>query len=273
MNHITAVILAAGKGVRMKSKLPKVLHPLFNKPMLAYVLQAARESGAREQIVVVGYEGHAVRTAMEALPMAADCRFVNQEPQLGTGHAMQIALPGISSACDCLLVLCGDTPLLSAATLSTFLKRFASSGAAAAVLSCQLQDPHGYGRVLRGEQGALLGIVEEKDAFAEQKAIREINTGIYCFSPGPLREVLATLTNDNAQGEYYLTDTIAALQRQGLPLEAICLADPEEIIGINERIQLAAAGQLMQRRINHAWMREGVTIIDPGSAYIDADVS
>ena len=273
MDFITAVVLAAGKGLRMKSSLPKVLHPLLNRSMLAYVLQAARESGAREQIVVTGYEGQMVRAAVEALPGAADCRFATQEPQLGTGHALQTAMPGVNSACDCLLVLCGDTPLLSAATLSAFLRHFAASGAAAALLSCILPEPYGYGRVIRGENGELLGIVEEKDATAAQKAIREINSGIYCFAPGPLRQALAMLTNDNAQGEYYLTDTIAALRRQGWPLEAVCLADAAEITGINDRVQLSAAGQLMQRRINQAWMLAGVTIIDPGSAYIDADVS
>ena len=272
MKHLCAVILAAGKGTRMKSELPKVLHLLLNKPLLQYVVEATRAAGAQEQLVVVGHEEELVRAALNGRPWAKSCRFARQEPQLGTGHALLTALPALESNCDSLLVLCGDTPLLSSGLLSAFMEQFNISGAAAAVLTAVLNEPLGYGRILRDEAGELTAIVEEKDATAAQKALREINTGIYCFAKEPLAAALATLKNNNAKGEYYLTDVIAALRAQGKKLLALGPAPADEILGVNDRVQLAAITKLLQNRINNAWMLAGVTITDPSATYIDADV-
>jgi bifunctional UDP-N-acetylglucosamine pyrophosphorylase/glucosamine-1-phosphate N-acetyltransferase len=272
MKHLSAVILAAGRGTRMKSELPKVLHPLFNKPLLQYVVEAARAAGTQEQLVVIGHDGAAVRQALARQPWAASCRFALQEPQLGTGHALQTALPALNSACDTLLVLCGDTPLLRPELLSAFVEQFRASGAAAALLSAILPDPRGYGRVIRDAAGGFMGIVEEKDASSAQKDLREINSGIYCFAKEPLAAALATLKNDNAKGEYYLTDALAALRAQGLRVLLPPAAPAEDILGVNDRLQLAAAAKLLQNRINSAWMLAGVTITDPAATYIDADV-
>ena len=273
MDHLCAVILAAGKGTRMISELPKVLHPLLNKPLLQHVVEAASAAGALEQVVVVGHKGEAVQQAVRGQPWAASCRFAPQEPQLGTGHALQTALPHLARDCQSLLVLCGDTPLLSPGLLSAFVEQFSASGAAAAVLSSVLPDPQGYGRVIRDEAGGLTAIVEEKDASAAQKAIYEINTGIYCFAVKPLAASLDSLKNDNAKGEYYLTDAIANLRAQGLKVLALGPAPAEEILGVNDRLQLAVAAKLLQNRINSAWMLKGVTIVDPSTTYIDADVT
>ncbi|MCL1974745.1 MAG: bifunctional UDP-N-acetylglucosamine diphosphorylase/glucosamine-1-phosphate N-acetyltransferase GlmU [Firmicutes bacterium] len=273
MKNIGAVILAAGKGTRMKSALPKVLHTLLNKPLLQYVVEAVAAAGIEERLVVIGHEGEMVQNAMENLAMTASCSFVKQEPQLGTAHAIQIALPRLKENCTAILVLCGDTPLLSPGLLDSFIKQFFASKAAAAVLSADLPDPHGYGRIIRNNEGGLKAIVEEKDAGLTEKAICEINSGIYCFDLKLLKTVLNDIKNDNANGEYYLSDAIAALGVQGHKVLVIDSAPAEEILGINDRLQLAAAAKILQNRINSAWMKAGVTITDPLATYIDADVS
>ena len=272
MDHLSAVILAAGKGTRMKSELPKVLHPLLNKPLIQYVVEAAGAAGAQEQIVVVGHEEETVRQALANQPWAVSCRFVRQEPQLGTGHALQAALPGLGKDCRSLLVLYADTPLLSSGLLNAFMEQFQQSNVAAAVLTSVLTDPRGYGRIIRDEAGDLTAIVEEKDASPAEKAVCEINTGIYCFALKPLKAALANLNNNNAKGEYYLTDAVVSLHAQGLKVIATGSAPAEEILGVNDRVQLAAAAKLLQNRINNAWMLKGVTITDPSTTYIDADV-
>jgi len=185
---------------------------------------------------------------------------------------MQLALPALSADCGSVLVLCGDTPLLTPALLSAFMEEFRQSHASAAVLTSFLPDPHGYGRILRDELGQLQAIVEEKDATDAQKEVCEVNTGIYCFAKEQLAQVLGSLKNDNAHGEYYLTDAIAALREQGLPVLAVGPAPTEEIMGVNDRLQLAVAGKLLQNHVNSYWLKSGVTILDPSTTYIDADV-
>ncbi|MCL1816503.1 MAG: bifunctional UDP-N-acetylglucosamine diphosphorylase/glucosamine-1-phosphate N-acetyltransferase GlmU [Clostridiales bacterium] len=272
MEHFSAIILAAGKGTRMKSSLPKVLHPLLNKPILQYVVEAALDAGIREQLVVVGHEANVVEQALTGQTWANCCRYVYQEQQLGTGHALLCALPKLSADCKDVLVLCGDTPLISADLLKAFIGQFAASGARAAVLTARLADPAGYGRIVLDEAGDFLAIVEEKEASEAEKTIREINSGIYCFKRALLKDAVSGLNNANAKGEYYLTDILSILRGQGQKVLAFRHDCAEQISGINDRVQLAQATLMMQNRVNTKWMLAGVTIIDPSATYIDTDV-
>jgi bifunctional UDP-N-acetylglucosamine pyrophosphorylase/glucosamine-1-phosphate N-acetyltransferase len=264
---VASVILAAGQGTRMKSDLPKVLHPVAGVPMAFYPSELVRELGSEKNVMVIGHQADAVRSALEA----ADLRFVLQEEQLGTGHALLCARSELTDFSGTLLLLCGDVPLLRRQTLERLLDYHAAHRAAVTVLTAEPADPHGYGRIVReGEE--VLRIVEEKDASSREKTIREINTGIYAFEAPFVFEALQNLSRDNAQGEYYLTDVVALARSAGRTVCALTAADPEETMGINDRLQLAQAGVVMRRRINETLMRNGVTLVDPESSYIDPRV-
>jgi bifunctional UDP-N-acetylglucosamine pyrophosphorylase/glucosamine-1-phosphate N-acetyltransferase len=252
---MNVVILAAGQGKRMRSDLPKVLHPIAGKPMLAHVLDAARQLGAGRICVVYGHGGERVR---EALP-SADITWVRQEPQLGTGHAVLQALPHLDPAVPT-LVLYGDVPLTRAATLSQLMALGADGELA--LLTVRLGNPHGYGRIVR-DGGRIVRIVEEKDADDAERVIDEVNTGILVAPTTALMRWLPSLGNRNAQGEYYLTDIVSLAVSEGIPVTACHPAHAWEVEGINSKVQLAALERIHQRNIANALMDSGVTLIDP----------
>ena len=268
MQEMVAVILAAGKGTRMKSSLPKVLHGVGGKPMLRHVMDAAQEAGAARSIVVVGFGGEQVAAAM-----GAGAEYVTQAEQLGTGHAVLQTKEILRGFEGTVLLLCGDTPLLTVATLQSLCEAHQSSGAAATVLTAILANPAGYGRILRDADGGVTGIVEQKDATPAQMEIGEINTGNYCFEAKALFGALDGLTCDNAQKEYYLTDVLAILARAGQKVGAVQVGDFEETLGINSRVQLAEAEAVLRRRKLVELMESGVTVMDPASTFIDTGVS
>ena len=268
MAEFVTVVLAAGKGTRMKSKLPKVLHKAAGKPMLQHVLDAAKEAGARRNIVVTGFGGDVVRKAMEG-----QAEFVTQEQQLGTGHAVLQTKELLAGEQGMVMVLCGDTPLLTGALLKRLADEHEAAGAKATVLTAIMPDATGYGRIIRAANGSVEKIVEHKDATEEERAVREINSGIYCFDIRALFDSLARVTNDNAQGEYYLPDVLEILKKQGERIWAVAADDYEDTLGINSRMQLAGAEKILRARKAEALMAEGVTLMDPATTYIDADVT
>ncbi|SIP89250.1 bifunctional UDP-N-acetylglucosamine diphosphorylase/glucosamine-1-phosphate N-acetyltransferase GlmU [Aquipseudomonas alcaligenes] len=249
------VILAAGQGTRMRSALPKVLHPVAGKPMLGHVIDTARQLSPRKIHVVIGHGAERVRERLAA----DDINFVLQAEQLGTGHAVAQAVPGIDA--ERVLVLYGDVPLIQADTLRRLLER--SSVDQAALLSVVMQDPTGYGRILRDESGRVLGIVEQKDATPEQRAIKEGNTGIFALPGKRLGDWLSRLSNNNAQGEYYLTDVVALAVADGIPVVTEHPQDELEVLGANDRIQLAQLECHYQQRMARQLMAQGVTLLDP----------
>lgn len=238
-----AVILAAGEGKRMKSDLPKVLHEAAGEPLLAHVGRAARESGAARIIVVIGNGADLVRDAFRE----EGWEFVVQTERLGTADAVRRAAPLLGEADGDVLVLAGDTPLLRGSTLATLLARHQESGAAVTVLTARLADPFGYGRIVRNDDGDFIGIVEEKDATVDQRAIDEVNSGVYCFCREDLLSALARIGANNAQGEYYLTDAVGILRRAGKKAVAVAAAQPEEILGVNNPDQLREACEILER--------------------------
>jgi bifunctional UDP-N-acetylglucosamine pyrophosphorylase/glucosamine-1-phosphate N-acetyltransferase len=243
MVPIDAVVLAAGKGTRMKSDLAKVLHRLAGEPLLAHVLATVRAAGIDRTVVVIGHQAERVR----ATCAAPDLEFVVQQPQLGTGHAMQIAAPALRDG-GYTVVLAGDVPLLAPATLRRLVDTTLSTEAAATVLTCVVDDAGAYGRIVKDDAGRLLRIVEARDATPAQLAIAEYNTGLYCFRTDRLREGLANLTDDNDQGEFYLTDTMAYLVGRGYAIETLVTADREEVVGINDVAELEAAERIYLAR-------------------------
>ena len=252
---MNVVILAAGQGKRMRSDLPKVLHRLGGRPLLAHVLDTARELGAGKICVVYGHGGEAVREALDA----GDLIWVRQEPQLGTGHAVLQTLTFLEAAAPT-LVLYGDVPLIGAATLTRLLE---AAGSGLGVLTDELDDPSGYGRIVRDPDGRILRIVEERDASDEERAIGEINTGFIAAPTAALRRWLPALGNDNAQGEYYLTDIVRLAIGEGLPV-ATAQPDAEwEILGVNSKVQLAELERIHQSRNALLLMEQGVTLLDP----------
>ena len=249
------VILAAGQGKRMNSDLPKVLHPLAGKPMLVHVIDTARELESEHICVVHGHGGERVKAALSG----EDLAYALQEPQLGTGHALQQALPHLTKA-PITLVLYGDVPLVRAGTLRTLLD---AAGKGVAVLTAELPDPTGYGRILRNKAGSVIGIVEQKDATALQRRIREINTGIMALPTAKLAQWLPKLQNRNAQKEYYLTDVIALAVKDRLPVTGVKAEDAGETEGVNSRVQLARLERAYQLRLASQLLEAGVTMIDP----------
>ncbi|MFU8795064.1 MAG: bifunctional N-acetylglucosamine-1-phosphate uridyltransferase/glucosamine-1-phosphate acetyltransferase [Dethiobacteria bacterium] len=263
MKQLWAVVLAAGEGKRMYSSLPKVLHSLCGRPMLDYVLNSAADLTTNIVVVV----GHGASLIEEK--MGDRWIYALQEQQLGTGHAVLQAFNRLPNK-GTLLVLCGDTPLLTGAHLKTLVD--IGENCAAVVGTVKLENPTGYGRIVRGDEQIVERIVEEKDASEVEKSIKEINIGTYCFNLQLLRHYLPLLTNENAQGEYYLTDVIGMLRLNGYPVKAFEIEDHRFGLGINNRMQLAEAVALMQERINSRLMLEGVTIEDPATTYIEPDV-
>lgn len=268
MSDLTAVILAAGKGTRMKSALPKVLHRVGGKPMLQHVLNAAKTAGAVRNIVVIGFGSESVRQAV-----GDQAEFAVQAEQLGTGHAVMQTRDLLADARGTIMVLCGDTPLLRGELLHTLYQEHLSTGAKATVLTAVMPDPSGYGRVIRGKDQQVTKIVEQKDAAPEELMVNEVNTGIYCFEAKELFAALAGITPNNMQGEYYLTDVIGLLVNQGDKVWAVPSGDYQETLGINSRAQLAEAEQILRRRKLADLMENGVTIMDPASTFIDEEVA
>lgn len=267
MSNLVAIILAAGKGTRMRSKYPKVLHKVGGKPMLQHVIDAATAAGADKKVIIVGHEAEMV----EAM-VGKQGTIALQKEQLGTGHAVMQTAKALKDFTGTALILCGDTPLLDGEELKKFCDAHKASGAAATVLTAIMDDPFGYGRIVRDANGNVQGIVEQKDATEEQKAIKEINTGIYCMECPQMFDVLATLTNDNAQGEYYLTDVLQKLNAAGAKVGGISTDDSDMVMGINSRKQLSVAEGVMHQRILDKLMDAGVTIMDPASTFIEASV-
>ncbi|WP_454193199.1 bifunctional UDP-N-acetylglucosamine diphosphorylase/glucosamine-1-phosphate N-acetyltransferase GlmU [Paenibacillus sp. Marseille-Q7038] len=263
-----AIILAAGQGKRMKSKLYKVLHPVCGKPMVGHVLDTVGQAGVTRNIVVVGHGAEAVKSYLGS---AAD--YVLQEQQLGTGHAVKMAKDMLGKEEGTTIVICGDTPLVTKETLEGLMELHESRGAAATVLTAHMDNPAGYGRVIRSSEGSVTKIVEQKDCNPEEDAVQEINTGTYCFDNAKLFAALDKVTNKNAQQEYYLTDVIGIFREAGETIEAYMTYDAAESIGVNDRVALSEAEGFMRQRLVRKHMLNGVTIIDPSSTYIGADVT
>lgn len=267
MSKRYAVVLAAGQGTRMKSKLYKVMHPVMGKPMVGHVVDAALEV---EMDKIVTVTGVGAETVQEYLRNKS--AYVLQEEQLGTAHAVKQAASILKDKEGTTLVICGDTPLLTSETLSGLVDFHESEGAKATVLTAHANEPFGYGRVIRSNNGAVMKIVEQKDASEEETKVQEINTGTYCFDNKALFNALEKVTNENIQGEYYLPDVIEILKKQGELVAAFQLDNMDEALGVNDRVALAQAHKSMKERINEQHMRNGVSIIDPANTYIESNV-
>lgn len=265
-----AVVLAAGEGTRMRSATtPKVLHELGGRSMLGHVVRSARELDPEHLLVVVGHAREQVTAHLAALDPAA--RAVVQEQQHGTGHAVRVALDTLPDLTGTVVVVPGDAPLLTATTLTALLETHRLARAATTLLTAELADPTGYGRVVR-EGGSVAAVVEHKDADDATRTIREVATSVYAFDAEHLRTALQQLTTDNAQGEHYLTDVVALHKKAGLTVAAHVAADAGETMGVNDRVQLAEAGRLLRDRLVAQHQRAGVTVVDPATTWIDADV-
>jgi bifunctional UDP-N-acetylglucosamine pyrophosphorylase/glucosamine-1-phosphate N-acetyltransferase len=264
--HLIAIVLAAGKGTRMKSRLPKAAHRLWGKAMARYPADAARDAGAERVVIVVGHEAEAVCAAV-----GDDVEHVLQAEQHGTGHAVMQA-DRILSEADDVLVLNGDLTLVTADDLRQLVARHRATRAAATILTAELEDPASYGRVVRRPDETVERVVERRDASPAQISIRDINVGLYCFRAPELRACLARLRPENDQGEYYLTDVIGLLVSDGRRVEAVRASDPRSALGINDRVELAAAAAILRERVLRDLMLSGVTVVDPATTYVDAGV-
>jgi len=268
MGKKVCIVLAAGKGTRMQSTRAKVLHPIAGRPMLYYPLQTARATGCERIFVVVGHQ----RAEVEQAVAAADVAFVVQEQQLGSGHAVAVCEEALAHFNGDVLILCGDVPFITIATLERFMDAHVQADAAVSVLSVHLENPHGYGRIVRGSQDELHAIVEHRDATVPQLLIHEVNTGIYCCKAPFLFNALKQVGTDNKQAEYYLPDIIAIGRTSGLIVQAIATEAWWEVEGINDRTGLARAEERMQALIQQRHMLAGVSILQPSSTYIDDQV-
>lgn len=264
MSGLKVVILAAGQGTRMKSKVPKVLHKVLDKTMVDYVIDASVEAGAEDICVIVGHQ-----SAMVKAMIGTRVKFALQKEQLGTGHAVMQAGDFISDGN--ILVLCGDTPLIRPETIKELSEMHNSGGSDVTVVSMRADDPTGYGRIVR-ENNAFAKIVEQKDADEEQKKINEVNTGVYIFKADALKAAFEKLSNNNSQGEYYLTDTLEIIKNNGGKVDIMIADDADEFLGVNSKLQLSQATDIMKKRINEYHMLNGVTIMDPANTYIGIDV-
>lgn len=276
-DRLCVVVLAAGEGTRMRSARPKPLHHLCGRPMVTHVLDAASHDDVAATVVVVGHGATWVeKTLTERATAASTLRFVEQTEQLGTGHAVSVALPAIEDVLGDddghVLILPGDTPLLRAATIRQLVEEHVASNAALTVLTAKVDNPSGYGRIVHGKDGKIARIVEERDASGEERTIHEINTSIMVVRRSVLGPGLRLVGRANAQNEYYLTDLIAVLYDAGHETRAYALDDPSEAAGVNDRAQLAAAETVLRQRINERWLHRGVTMWDPAATYVDADV-
>jgi bifunctional UDP-N-acetylglucosamine pyrophosphorylase/glucosamine-1-phosphate N-acetyltransferase len=273
--QLSAIVLAAGEGSRMRSARPKPLHRLCGKPMLMYVVESLADVEVDRAAIVVGHKGEWVTKKMQEHPHDVQVDFVEQRVQRGTGDATLVGLVGLPDDEDegDVLVLIGDAPLLRPSTVASLVERHRSSGAAATVLTAVMADPTGYGRVLRGRDDRVVRIVEQRDATPDELEVREVNTSIYCFRRSLLAPALRRIEPDNSQGEYYLTDVVEVLASAGHPVEALAVGDPAETQGINDRLQLAAAESELRRRTNESLLSSGVTMVDPAAVYIDTTVA
>ncbi|WP_040206565.1 bifunctional UDP-N-acetylglucosamine diphosphorylase/glucosamine-1-phosphate N-acetyltransferase GlmU [Neobacillus jeddahensis] len=262
-----AVILAAGQGTRMKSKLYKVLHPVCGKPMVQHVVDQVTELNVQEMVTIIGHGAEMVKAQLGDTSL-----YALQEEQLGTAHAVMQAQSMLEGKDGVTIVVCGDTPLIKAETMEALIKHHEDLAAKATILTARIDDPTGYGRIIRNENGLVEKIVEHKDASDAERKVNEINTGTYCFDNRALFEALKNVNNHNVQGEYYLPDIIEILKKQGEVVTAYQTNDLEETLGVNDRIALAEAERIMRKRTNEAHMRNGVTIIDPANTYIETDV-
>ena len=263
----STIILAAGKGTRMKSNLPKVLHPVCGRPMFSYPLAEAKKAGAKEIVGVIGHGAEAVRASLKG----EELRFVIQEQQLGTGHAVKIAEDAITDKDIPIVILCGDAPLIRSSTIAALVKSHEENGNSVTVLTADMSEPAGYGRIVK-DGSEIRKIVEEKDASEAEKSITEVNSGVYCVDGRFLFDALKEVGSDNAQGEYYLTDIIGIGRDSGLKVGWSKLTDGDEIMGINSRRELAIANRLMRKRILDGLMEDGVSVIDPENTYIDSGI-
>jgi len=263
----TAIVLAAGRSTRMNSKKPKVLHPLLGRPMAFYALEAAGQASGAKPVAIIGHAAEMVRQALGDM-----AEYVIQEPQLGTGHAVQQAEALLKGQCEYILVTTADMPLLTGETLKQLVQAQQAHSGPLSLLTATTQDARGFGRVLRDPAGRVQAIIEEAHATPQQLAIRELNTSVYCFSAEWLWQALPRIPL-SPKGEYYLTDLVGIAAADGLSIQAIDIPDPGETIGINTRLHLAEAESLLRQRINGGWMLAGVTMIDPQSTYIEPSVS
>jgi bifunctional UDP-N-acetylglucosamine pyrophosphorylase / glucosamine-1-phosphate N-acetyltransferase len=268
MSETHVVILAAGQGTRMKSSLPKVLHRVAGKPIIGHVLRTARSLSPETITLIVGHQAEMVRGHLAS---SGDVSFAVQEPQLGTAHALQQAEPVLRDRAGTLVLIYGDVPLLTGATLARLVAAHNTSKAAATVVTAMLDRPYGYGRIVRS-RGRIARIVEERDASPAERAIKEINSGIYAFDLAPLWDALRGIASQNAQGEFYLTDLVAVYKRRKLPVETFLLDNVHETRGINSRSELAEVSTIVRQKKNEELMAAGVTIIDPANTYIEDDV-
>lgn len=266
--EIKAVILAAGKGTRMKSNTPKVLHKIFEKPLLGYVLDNVKDI-TNEAFVIVGHHAEEVTDYVNKNYLSA--KTVLQSPQLGTGHAVSMVCPSLENFDGQVIILCGDTPLITEETLKNFIDYHNSCNSDLTVMSTIFDNPTNYGRIIREEDNSLKCIVEEKDATPEQKTVKEVNAGIYCLNWSKIKPAFSQLTSNNAQGEYYLTDIISWGKKNNLNVNAYILENSDEIYGINSRQNLATATKIMNDRKLANLMNNGVTIVDPSSTWISED--
>jgi bifunctional UDP-N-acetylglucosamine pyrophosphorylase/glucosamine-1-phosphate N-acetyltransferase len=270
VGETAAIVLAAGKSTRMKSDLPKVLHEVCGRPMLSFVLTACRLAGADRLVVVVG---HGRELVQERFRDADDITWVEQREQRGTGHAVLCCRESLKDFRGNVLVIAGDMPLVRRETLSSLLEHREQSEDALTLATTVLDDPTGYGRILRDAEGAITGIVEHRDASEEELRIREVNPSYYCFDARRLWEAIERVQPSESKGEYYITDTVTILRQMGRPVSAIPCVPAEDAMGINSRLDLATVGRVMQDRIQLALMEQGVTIVDPDNTWIDADAT
>ena len=267
---IKSIILAAGKGTRMKSQTPKVLHKIFNKELLGYVIDAVNNTGlAQENFIIVGHCAEEVENYVKTNFDNAKCRL--QSPQLGTGHAAYQAYEDLKGFDGEVIILCGDTPLITSETLNKFIKTHRENNSALTVMSAIFEDPTNYGRIIRDTNGNLNAIVEEKDANPEQKKINEVNTGVYLLDWQKVHEAFLNLDSNNAQNEYYLTDIVKWTIQQGLKAQAYIMENNEESFGINSKKHLAQASKILKNRVLDKLLDEGVTIVDPDTTFISPE--
>lgn len=273
---LSAVVLAAGAGTRMRSERPKPLHRLCGRPMILHVLHALVGLGVDRAVVVIGHGGERVAKAVgEQVPAHLDVELVEQRVRRGTGDALAVAMTALDDDPDDagdVLVLPGDTPLVRAETLAALVAEHRGGEAAATLLTARLGDPTGYGRVVRGRGGGVARVVEQADATEEERAVDEVNTSVYVFRRSVLRPALRRVSPDNSQGEYYLTDVVGVLHDAGYEVGALEVADPVEVSGVNDRVQLARVEAELRRRVNLEWLAKGVTMLDPGHTYLDVTV-
>jgi bifunctional UDP-N-acetylglucosamine pyrophosphorylase/glucosamine-1-phosphate N-acetyltransferase len=264
------VILAGGKGTRMKSTLPKVLHRAAGRPLIDYALATAGALNPASTVIVVGHQAETVRAALANRP---GLQFAVQEPQLGTGHALLQTEPFLARRTGTLVLLSGDVPLLRKSTLEALIRRHEDRGAAATVLTAHVDEADGYGRIVRNDHGEVMAIVEHRDATPEQRTAREINSGIYAFDLAPLFDALRRIEAANAQGEYYLPDLVGIYRKDGRTVEAVAAPDAREVLGVNSRRELATVSVQIRDRRNDALMEAGVTLVDPATTWVGPDVT